>query len=313
MLRINTLIFFILTACSAHGFSLEGDVGVGYRQDRLNWSFDGGSRGPNILSELIWENLKMVNYYGQVRTTVPYLGYMRATGNYGSIYNGENFDWDYREDNRQSPFAYAENKADRGEAFEVSFAIGRALPGLIPYVTIIPLIGYSWQEQHLQFYDGIQVYYLGNNYDNTPLPDLASNYRAKWYTPFIGVDLFVMPSSRWKIIATAEWHWGQYRGTGYWNLRTDLLSDIRHSASNITGGVFRVQGLYCLYKNATIGIAGECVTMHTWNGLNQVDISEALFDTFGQYIGSRIVTAEGGLNAVHWQSWRLIATAGFDF
>lgn len=311
MLRINAVILSLILFAHVHTYSIEGDVGIGYRQDRLNWNFDGGRAGPNILSELKWKHLEMVNYYGQLRAFIPIISYVRLTGNYGSIFSGKNYDYDYHGDDRTDQFAYAINKADRGEAFEISAAIGYPFR-LIPYLTIVPLIGYAQQEQHLQLYDGVQVFYIGNYADNTPLPELASNYRAKWYSPFIGVDIFFARNNRWKIIATGEWHTGTYRGTGYWNLRTDLLSDIRHSANGY-GAVLRLQGIYRVWNKVTVGLVGESITMHTRRGLNEVDILDHTFGTLGEYVGNHVVTAQGGLNGVHWQSWRIILTTGFDF
>lgn len=312
MLRIKIFLSTILLSASLHSYSIEADVGIGYRQDRLNWNFDGGAPGPNILSELKWKHVEMVDYYGQVRAFLPFKLYARATGNYGSIFSGKNTDWDYRGEDRTEPFAYAVNKAGRGEAFEISVAGGVVLPKLIPYTTIVPIIGYALQEQHFQLYDGVQVFYLGNYAPNTPLPDLASNYRAKWYTPLVGFDLFFVPNSRWKIIATGEWHWGAYRGTGYWNLRTDLYSDFRH-LSNGAGGLLRLQVICNVWRGLTCGLMGECVAMHAGRGLNQVDILQPILDDIGSYVGSRIVTAEGGLNGAHWQSWQIVFTGGFDF
>lgn len=318
MLRINRLLqlVFVVTSLTtsetAFAFSLEGDIGVGYRKDAVDWNFAGGPGGPNILSELKWNNLCMVNYYGQLRVSMPVLNYARLTGNYGSIFNGTNTDWDYNGDDRTDPFSHAINKADKGEAFELSAAIGWPLPRWIEALSIVPLIGYSQQEQHLQLYDGFQALYVNSPFNNTSIPDLASNYRAKWYTPFIGVDLFYRLRNKWKIIATGEWHGGRYCGEGFWNLRTDFLSDIRHRAY-ISGVVLRLQGLYNYLNFYTLGLIGEYTYMRTGRGINQVDISQSQYDFSGQFLGNQQVTAEGQLNGVHWHSWRIILTTGFDF
>lgn len=308
--KIITTISFSLSAFTAHAYTIVGEVGAGYRQDYLNWNIDGGASGPNILSELKWKDLQMINYYGQLRLTLPIISFIRVTGNYGTVFSGKNTDWDYHGDNRTDPFGYAVSNAGKGEAFEISGAWGRAFSGLIPGTTIIPLVGYSLQEQHLRFYDGLQVFYYDT--ENSLMPDLASNYRAKWYTPFVGLDLIITPSDRFELYTTAEWHTGTYRGTGFWNLRTDFLSELRHHAY-LDGVVLRLQANYKWNSRLTTGILGEHINMITGKGINQVDINGPIYDAFGDLIDFGPVTAQGGLNKVQWGSWRILLTSRFNF
>lgn len=304
------LIILLSMGGSAYGYSLEGDVGIGYRQDGLHWSMGGGSQGPNILSELKWKNLSMINYFGQLRVYAPFISYVRLTGNYGSIFSGRNTDSDYNGNNRTDLFSYAICDAGRGEAFELSAAIGQTF-NWIPYMTLIPLLGYSVQEQHLQFYDGIQVFYLGNTI-NAPFQGLASNYRGKWYTPFLGLDLNLKPTENLQIIGTAEWHWGWFRGTGHWNLRTDFLSDVRQKATG-SGALARVQGIYTFWKCLTCGLACEYISMGTRPGTHGVDVNQPIIGPLGEITGNQTVFAGGKLNEVHWRSWRIMITGGFNF
>lgn len=304
--RLRTSLAFVLLCgawTSAYSYSLQGDAGIGYRHDNLHWSLNGGAQGPNVLSEMKWKDLRMINYFGQLRLYAPFISYVRLTGNYGTIFNGACTDIDYRGDNRSNPFSYALCDASKGEAFELSAAIGQVFDW-IPYLTIIPLVGYSVQEQHLRFYNGAL--------NNIPMPELASNYRAKWYTPYLGADFVFKPTGRLKIIGTGEWHWGWYRGTGYWNLRTDFLSEIRHKATG-SGVLFRLQGIYSIWSSLTCGITGEYTAMETRPGVHQVDVNEPLLNSIGEFVQDQAVVSSGVLNEVDWYSWRIMITSGFDF
>lgn len=302
---------FCVFSCLASTDSAEFTAAAGYRYDTFDWSISGGSEGPNILSELEWDDLRMVNYYGQLRLRGGQAFYLRVTGNYGDIFHGKNIDSDYDGDNRTEIYAQSVNKAGRGEAFEISGALGLFQRRIGSCIVLAPVGGYALQEQHLHLFDGVQLFAPGYP-DNTLLPNLNSTYRAKWCTGFVGVDVDAIISNSLRAFATAEYHFGPYRGIGHWNLREDILSDFKHNAYG-TGWAMRLNLNYRLYHCVSCGLVGELITFQTGGGKDITKIEEVVFDNLMNPTGTELVTVTTPFNSAHWHSYRIMASIGIDF
>lgn len=280
----------------------EFDLGYTYRRDKLKWSI-GSDDGPNILSELSWKNLyiNQISAMGYLTTQDHF--YLRGFADYGGIFHGTNQDSDFFGDNRTLEFSRSINKADKGEVFDLSAAIGREFDFLCNTLRLVPLVGYSWHEQHLRMMHGNQVLFTPNPALTGPIDNLHSSYKTRWFGPFVGADLFYDISCNWSLFGTVEYHSVLYRGTGHWNLRNDFLDDFHHKAHG-QGFTGAVGAKYTECGNWNLSLIAAFQNWKTRKGSHSVLLD---LDNDG------IVLAGATLNPVHWRSATLTAAAGYSF
>jgi len=292
------IVYFLLllsSTCLAES-TYTAQAGVGYRQDSLNWNIGSPTGHPDILSELSWKNLRMIDYHAQLTYDNPSLFYARFSGDYAVICDGTVRDSDWDEDGRTEEFSRSINNAGKGEAFDLSLGIGFPRYRFLEKITLIPLIGFAMQEQHLQIYDGFQVINTENEFTG-PFSGLHSNYRAKWYSPWIGFDMYANLAPRLWLYSAIEGHFSCYRGTGHWNLREDFTDDFKHEAWG-GGIVAKLAANYQIRQHLDAGILLEYQNHWCYNGS---DYTTALEDGV-------TYTVKQPLNSVRWQSARAILT-----
>ncbi len=113
----------------------SGKLWTGYRQDQFDFNISGRPDGPNILSELTWEDLQIaqlgIDAGFRVKPRRSPIGLLvQLEGGYGFIFDGSNEDSDYRGDNRTDPFSISNNGAD-GDVWDLSLGAG-------PQFTLFP-------------------------------------------------------------------------------------------------------------------------------------------------------------------------------
>jgi len=190
-------------------------ISPGIRQDNLDWNIAAIDGSPNILSEVTWTDLTIIQLKGSGKLLVSDKFYVRGSLGYGEIIDGENQDSDYSGDNRTGEFSRSDNKTDDGSVFDASAGLGYQFR--IKRFTIAPMIGYSYHEQYLVITDGHQTIP-----DTGDFSGLDSKYDAQWYGPWTGVDLSLEIIERLILSGVFEYHWADYRGVGDWNLRDDF-------------------------------------------------------------------------------------------
>lgn len=110
------------------------EVDVGARINEFDWNIASditGTETPNILSELTWEDIKLIEFGGEVRHLEPLDvgfvdGSLHLEGglNVGVPIAGDNQDSDYLGDDRTQEFSRSNNKGSRGYALGASAAVG---------------------------------------------------------------------------------------------------------------------------------------------------------------------------------------------
>jgi hypothetical protein len=82
-------------------------LSAGYRIDTLDWSIAGDTTGnnPNVLSELTWDSLNILQIGIESDISIGQKVYMRGNLSGGYIYSGEVRDSDYAADNRTLEFS----------------------------------------------------------------------------------------------------------------------------------------------------------------------------------------------------------------
>lgn len=280
----------------------EFELGYTYRRDSLNWSI-GLDEGPNVLSDLSWRDLyiNQLTTYGYVATDEHL--YLRWVADYGRIFHGTNQDSDYFDDDRENEFSRSINKANKGEVFDLSAAIGREFYFFCNQLRIVPLVGYAWNEQHLRMFDGEQVLFTPNPAAVGPIENLHSSYKARWYGPWLGIDLFYLINNCLTAFGTIELHSVSYRGIGHWNLREDFVDNFHHKAHG--QGVTSAVGLKYQYNSQwNISLTAQYQTQRTHKGNHSVLID--IGDEVPIFVGAR-------LNPVHWHSAAFTVTGGYSF
>jgi len=203
----------------------EVTVTNGYRHDDFDWSIAGG--GVNVLSELTWRDLEIyqVNAAGKYLHEFPsrLTIYTRANLGYGWILSGENQDSDYDGNDRTLEYSRSSNDGGGGNVWDASGGVGLKTDFGRGVFSLVPLVGFSYREQNLRISDGFQtIATAGRTPPIGPISGLDSTYETRWYGPWAGLDLEILPSERMRFHGTFEYHRIQYEGVGNWNLRTDF-------------------------------------------------------------------------------------------
>lgn len=212
-----TLMASLLSCSAAFAFWPEAtdsslEIGVGYRQDRLEWKtssqlnssyynysdYDGSDTflGPPIglSSKLKWRDLQI----WQIEATGKYVTcdnlYLRANGDYGWITSGKNRDSDsitfgrdngsdYYGSGNEFEFAHSKSKA-KGHVYDARIAVGYQFKWCDDSFSIAPLVGYSWHGQHIQDNHLRQNFYVGDEavaLDDTALAGARYRYSDDYY------------------------------------------------------------------------------------------------------------------------------------
>lgn len=178
---VVTIMASLLSCSTAFAFWPEAadsslEIGVGYRQDRLEWrtkadsdsySYDNYCGLPGLSSRLKWRNLNI----WQIEAIGKYVTcdnvYLRANGDFGWITSGKNTDSDFIGDSYSSgsdfEFAHSRSKA-RGHVYDAKIAAGYQFKLCDDTFTISPLVGYSWHGQHIKDRHLKQDFYVYDGY-----------------------------------------------------------------------------------------------------------------------------------------------------
>ncbi|WDP92779.1 MAG: omptin family outer membrane protease [Desulfobacter sp.] len=289
----------------AHEYSNRFSLNAGYRNDKLFWTIADSDNEPNILSELIWDNLHSSVVSGQFRWSNSRHLYIRGGIEIGAIAGGENQDSDYGKSNRVEEFS--RSHADTGGSmFDASLGVGFRFD--IPWrlspapLRIIPLAGYSFHNQELENTNGVQVVSAhGNTMPLGPFPGLQSEYDAQWKGPWIGFDIEVPMGDHHGITAGFEYHRIRYEAEADWNLRTSFAHPVsfRHRADG-EGCFFSLGYWYKLSDRWKLNLSGNYRALDTDPGTDTTYFSD----------GSQGST---GLNEVQWKSWGVSLGFSYEF
>lgn len=161
--------------------------------------------------------------------------YMRGYANYGTINHGFFTDNDtFRSISTNSSgkiikgprsvISKSKSLANKGEVFDISAALGYQFSFQAGRAKLSPLIGYSHHEQHFRMNDlFVQLDLINDNQGR--IPGFHSNYRARWFGLFLGMDLAFNMTRCLTLVGSGEYHIVRYRAQGNWNLRTDFVKD----------------------------------------------------------------------------------------
>jgi hypothetical protein len=189
--------------------------GIGARNTTVDWNIAGNLQGtgPNVISELIWRDIKSHQVsLGGIWTEGDY--FLQASGEYGKVHSGENQDSDYRQDDRQDEFSRSVNNAGKGYMLDAEVNYGRNFI-ISPNLKTSVSLGYGEHRQHLKMYDGTQV--IGS----ADLTGLDSLYQANWKGPQIDFGINYLYNKN-AFLANYTYQDIELNAHTNWNLRSDL-------------------------------------------------------------------------------------------
>jgi hypothetical protein len=307
------------TKVAPHQHDWQWSIDIGYRTDDIDWNIAGFTptiflipplQGVyvNILSELSWSNLEIFQMEFSLERRIQRKYKIRGTFAYGVIFDGENQDSDYAGNNRTFEFSRANNSADDGSTSDVSIGFGYNFSFLSDAIGLTPLIGFSYHSQNLTMTEGVQnVSDFGWPSALGPFPGLNSSYDAKWYGPWVGLDLNARIYKRdgtslaHEILFGIEYHWANYHAEANWNLRTDFdhPKSFEHEADG-SGIVFWAGYNYFFNPQGSLNLSGKYQEWQTDPGIDRIFFSNG-------------TVAETRLNEVNWESYSLMLGATFRF
>lgn len=289
--------FFFLVTLFAQSLSAREPIsftaGTGYRQDSLTWNIGSPTGSPNVLSELSWKQLQMINSFGEIAVNSPNGFFCQIRGDYATIFHGTVRDSDWHENNRKNEFSRTRSDASKGEAFDLSFAFTPQAWIFCNRFRIFPQVGVNYAEQHLRMYGGDQL--IDTEHHQTgPIHGLHSNYRANWVTPWLGFGIATQQCGWFVSNLNLRGGYNRYWGSGHWNLREDIADDFKHRGWGF-GAEAMLTLTLTLKKSLWLEING-CYKNHwTQEGWDRIHVIEA----------NKTLTSRQPLNRVRWQSGRL--------
>lgn len=291
------------------GWNVTEDISfsAGYRMDNLHWSIAGNSRHPNILSELVWQDLCIWEFKTEARWLMCRQLYIKASADYGQIFHGRNTDTDYDGDDKTLPYSKSMAISNQGEVFDFSGGIGWMFHMNKDQWVFGPVVGYTYNVQHLRDHKGHQVLsednslYGGETY-GVPVGSihgLHSNYRARWQGPWLGIDTNYTICDDWEVYGTAQYHWIWFHGSGHWNLRTDFIRDFQQHAKGGHGYSGTIGSRYNFWKWWWVSATGSYTWLNSGSGVDKTFFSAG--------------TARSHFNGCTWHSWSVYFDLGRNF
>ena len=294
------------------GLTVEFAGEIGYRSDDLKWSIAGDTSGnnPNILSELTWENLGIVQL--ALKNKTIYRGvYFRGYFQYGWIVSGKNQDSDYEEDNRNDEFSRSNNSADNGSTRDLSAGIGYQFNFVNDSFGLTPLVGYSQHKQYLKMTDGNQTVTYPGGPPLGPFGGLDSTYDTDWKGPWLGLDAVFRSHTmagkeaavidKFELGVGFEYHWTDYNAEADWNLRTDFAhpTSFEHYAD---GRGFVISAAWNIFfrNNWALTVNGSYQGWETDPGTDRTFFADG-------------TTSETRLNIVEWDTYAIAAGIIYRF
>lgn len=260
---------------------------IGYGVQNLDWSIAGNldGTGPNIYSELIWDQIQGLNYGLQGTIRVSPRWHIILEGDYQQTLKGSARDTDYGSDNRVAPFYDERFNSDEGYFYNFRVSAQYVLPNLGPISPRL-LLGY---EQ------------LGNRLFLLPLPgatdnlDLRTIYQTDWYG---GQAALALAYQYHGFYASGSYGFGlyDYKAKANWNLIESFEQPVsfRHTALGLKhNGIIRVG--YQIHPLFAVELTGNYTKAYTNTGLDELYTTTSIGTMRTQFNGANLSQYSGSL------------------
>lgn len=286
------------------------DVGLGYRNDQLDWNIAGDASGanPNVLSELTWDDLKIsqLQLAGQLELAgVPLIQknvLILADVAFGKIWSGTVQDSDYDGDDRTDETSRSVGDADSGFTADISGAFGPIFKfDRVTGLHVTPLIGYGFNMQAVTMTNGEQVVAGSGTRELGYIPGLDSTYTAYWYGPWLGTTVDYRFNEKLMLALGFEYHWVNFFAQADWNLRTEFEHPVSFEHEGTGSGiVWDINGAYHLNEKWKWTVSTLFQDWSIKNGTDRTFLSD----------GS---VGKTRLNQVNWKSYAVMTGLCYQF
>lgn len=239
----------------------------GYATEDLNWSIAGNAAGknPNILSELIWKDLKGPAISLNVKYKFWRQVFVESSFSSKFTTSGQVTDTDYGEDNRNGQSFRVVLHADAGQRISSAIAVGYNLP-VVEKLLAAFSVGYALDKQWLYLKD----------YNESDEP-LNSSYKTKWGSVFFKVEPSYQLSRVLSLAAFFKYYQATYDAKGNWNLISDFQHPVSYTHDAKGYGVeAQLKANYRIGKNLSVFVSGDYLKWNTGKG------NDKLYRTNGQ-------------------------------
>jgi len=296
--------FPFLSPARAADIKTDLSLSTGYRVDDFNWNIAGNVSGgnPNVLSELTWSDLEILQAAVSGRALVNEWLYARGSFGYGWVFSGNTLDCDYSGNDRTREYSQSTGSADGSTVLDASIGFGYQFSFFSGRFRLSPLLGYSYSSQALTLKDGVQVISTsGSTPPAGPIQGLDSTYDASWLGPWLGVDLSFEITERLTLFGSFEYHWATFDAEGNLNLRNDLAhpTSFGHDADG-KGFLVALSVDYVLCRPWSLTMSFNYQKWSTDPGVDRL------------YYASGSV-AETCLNEVNWDSYAVMLGVVYHF
>ncbi len=214
---LTLLLFYISALAQNPSPKWELKPYFGIQQSKFDWSIAGNAAGtsPNVLSELIWKNIKGPSYGLDIKYHITDRLSIKAANQYSNITKGEAEDTDYADDNRQSAFYFDLLNANKGYLYNADLQLSYQLLKFGQF-NINPIAGLSYQQQK---------FHLLESANNPESKGLNSTYEARYKGFDFGAE-FVFKTQKFSVGATVLGGFYTYSAKANWNLIPDFAKPV---------------------------------------------------------------------------------------
>lgn len=220
------MIFAFGSASNACADEWSISYGMGTRTDALRWAIAADLAGspPNIMSELIWHNLKGTERsfgleYESTDNWMARLLYREVD----FTRSGEVQDSDYTSDNRTGEYSRSLSATRGSNALSIAALIGpHFYPNEAQTLIVTPLLGFAHQISDLRMNDGVQIIDTISPQSVGPFAGLNSSYRAQFDSRIVGIETRWWLTRQLGIEMQWQHQWFNYRAEADWNKRSEF-------------------------------------------------------------------------------------------
>jgi hypothetical protein len=229
-----------LSACMAlAGVSIAGttsaDVygaqfGMGYRQDSIRWDMEESAQiNPRIKSNLHFEDLEIFVLGAKFKGLIGNSFYGRIGFDYGWICDGklrQTLSVTKREEVRRFAQSGVSVEGDydsvtihdrsfgNNYVWDLNIAFGMPFSCFCDEFQIAPMIGFSYNRQHLKYrnHGDVRVHVSHRHADIVPSSEdrgVHSTFNTGWWGPMIGLDFTYVSPQCWSAFGEFEFHFGR--------------------------------------------------------------------------------------------------------
>ena len=223
----------------------DTEIAGGYRHDNFHWTIQRQGNRDRKLFKMTFHEMQI--YGGSARVSYATCNnyYMRVSGDWGYIYQGNARASRYRGTGSSSSSSSSGSgssddfqiskitgKANNGHVMDLSGGIGYQFTSNGSRCILTPMVGWAYHEQHFHIRKATQRVNFGDPFNIVgPLGNLHAGYKPRWYGPWAGMDFLLSVDVPCLIVfGSFEYEWPQYRAKGNWNFDDFFVDRYKHKA-----------------------------------------------------------------------------------